>query len=366
MTVFWLVVLGRFIIPLFIPRYPLPGILAALLLDAVDQTLFQAFTPLDLSNYQGYDKALDIYYLALAYISTFRNWRNLFAFRVSRFLWYYRLAGVTLFEILEWRPLLLFFPNTFEYFFILYHLVALRWHPWQLSRRNMFLAAFFISLFIKVPQEYWIHIARQDVTDFIKTELLGEPLTTPWTTILATNPWLIPLLFLLALGVVGLAWGLLRRLPPAGHSLILTAPMPRLSVPAGTPAPFFSWMLLEKIMLVAPVCIIFGQVMPGFQANSLQITAGTIFIIVLNTLVSHWLTRRGVAALARPAPSSFLLMAVINFILALIYIDLLPQLRGFINTNNLLFFVLLLTLIVILYDSYYPIFRRWRIQFVDR
>ena len=68
MLVFIIVVGGRFLIPLSIFRYPLPGILAALILDAIDQTIFQTFTNLNLDGYQGYDKALDIYYLAIAYI----------------------------------------------------------------------------------------------------------------------------------------------------------------------------------------------------------------------------------------------------------------------------------------------------------
>ncbi|HEY81169.1 MAG TPA: hypothetical protein EYP25_09615 [Anaerolineae bacterium] len=70
--IFWLVVAARFIIPLFISRYPLPAIVAALLIDAVDQTLFQQFTRLPLAGYQGYDKALGIYYVVIAYISTLR------------------------------------------------------------------------------------------------------------------------------------------------------------------------------------------------------------------------------------------------------------------------------------------------------
>ena len=76
-------------------------ILVSLVLDAVDQTIFQQFPGLDLSSYQGYDKALDIYYLSIAYISTLRNWKNLFAFQVSRFLFYWRLVGVALFELTQ-------------------------------------------------------------------------------------------------------------------------------------------------------------------------------------------------------------------------------------------------------------------------
>jgi hypothetical protein len=56
-----------------IPRYPFPGVVIALVLDAIDQTIFQQFTNLNLDGYQGYYKALDIYYLTLTYIATLRN-----------------------------------------------------------------------------------------------------------------------------------------------------------------------------------------------------------------------------------------------------------------------------------------------------
>ncbi len=68
MLIFWAVVMARFFVPLAIPKYPLPGIIASLLLDAVDQTIFQQFTDLPLAGYQAYDKALDVYYLAITYL----------------------------------------------------------------------------------------------------------------------------------------------------------------------------------------------------------------------------------------------------------------------------------------------------------
>ena len=94
--------------------------LVALVIDGLDQTIFQTFTSLDLSGYQQYDKALDVYYLSIAYSATMRNWTNLDAFSVSRFLYYYRLVGVVAFELTQVRALLLVFPNTFEYFFDAY------------------------------------------------------------------------------------------------------------------------------------------------------------------------------------------------------------------------------------------------------
>jgi hypothetical protein len=62
-----LVIGARLGVPLAIPRYPIPAGLGALVIDAVDQTVFQTFTRLPLAGYQGYDKALDIYYFSIEY-----------------------------------------------------------------------------------------------------------------------------------------------------------------------------------------------------------------------------------------------------------------------------------------------------------
>ena len=72
-SVFLLIVGLRLVVPLFIPRFPLPALLACLVIDGIDQTLFATFTDLPLDNYQSYDKALDIYYLTIAYLSVIRN-----------------------------------------------------------------------------------------------------------------------------------------------------------------------------------------------------------------------------------------------------------------------------------------------------
>src|SRR5688572_8080337 len=133
LAVLVLVIAARFFVPLAIPRYPIPAGIAALVIDGVDQTIFQVFTTLPLAGYQSYDKALDIYYLSIAYLSTMRNWTNLTAFAMSRFLFYYRLVGSLLFELTQVRALLLLFPNTFEYFFLFYEGVRLRWNPRRMS-----------------------------------------------------------------------------------------------------------------------------------------------------------------------------------------------------------------------------------------
>ena len=90
--VFVAVVGARFLLPLAIPYYPLPAIVACLILDGVDQTIFQAFGH-DPPGYQSYDKAMDVFYLSMAYLSTLRNWESMPAFRIGWFLYFYRLVG---------------------------------------------------------------------------------------------------------------------------------------------------------------------------------------------------------------------------------------------------------------------------------
>lgn len=363
MLVFWIVVMARFLIPLAIPRFPLPAVVAAMILDAVDQTIFQQFTNLNLDGYQGYDKALDIYYLTVTYISTLRNWTNLFAYKVGRFLWYYRLFGVVLFELTHLRWILFVFPNTFEYFFIFYEIVRTRWDPRRLSKRAVVIAAAAIWIFIKLPQEWWIHIAQLDMTDFIKENLFGVPTDATISEILQANPWVIPaLIVLVVVIIVGGRW-LLRRLPAADWSFTMDADSHQ-DVDTGyteteTINPpskrFFNMVLIEKIILVSLVSIIFAQVLPEVQATNLQLAFGVAFVIILNTVVSHWLARRGTEF--KHVLVQFVVMVVINFGLALLYVFLLPSLDGSANLTNTLFFVLLLTLIVTLFDRYYPVYQ---------
>ena len=82
-------------------------------------------------GYQTYDKALDVYYLAIAYISTMRNWRDPVAFRSARFLYLYRLVGVTLFELLDAAVAAARVP---EHVRVLLHRLRVRAHPLEPGR----------------------------------------------------------------------------------------------------------------------------------------------------------------------------------------------------------------------------------------
>lgn len=275
---FAVVLAARVFVPLFIPRFPLPAILAALIIDGVDQTIFQAVTTDPLEWYQTYDKALDVYYLAIAYMSTMRNWREPVAFEIARFLYLYRLVGVALFETTEWRWLLMVFPNTFEYFFIAYELVRTRWSPFRLRPRQVALMAGGIWVFIKLPQEWWIHVAQLDFTD-----ALGDH----------------PVLWLVLIGGVGgIIIGYLRlahRLPPPEWPFTMRVDdhLNVQSLEGRNQERFFSAILVEKAMVCALIASIFSQVIPNVRATRMELAVGVTLLVVSNTVVSQAVRRVG-------------------------------------------------------------------------
>jgi hypothetical protein len=345
-TVVFLAVVGaRFLVPLLIPRYPLPAILAALILDAVDQTVFQSFG-FDPPGYQNYDKAMDVYYLAIAYLSTLRNWTSRPAVHVARFLYFYRLVGVVAFELADWRPLLLIFPNTFEYFFIAYEVYRLFWNPARVAMRSWIVTAAAIWVFVKLPQEWWIHIAQLDFTDTV-----------------ADVPWFGPAV-VAALVLAGLAyWFVVRPRQPARdwswHVAADTRP-----ADAATAAGRNRWVArhgrlwsagtLEKVVLVGLLWVVYAQILPGTRSTPGQLFLGTAAFVVVNSAVALWVARaaRGV----EPALLAFGARVLMNVGLVLLAEWLLNRERGDLNDASAVFFVLLLSLLTLLDDRYRPVY----------
>jgi ABC-type spermidine/putrescine transport system permease subunit II len=90
------------------------------------------------------------------------------------------------------------------------------------------------------------------------------------------------------------------------------------------------------------------------KATSIQVAIGVTLLIVINTALSHWLSRRGTEW--RSILQEFAVMAMVNFGLVLAADLMLPRFDGSINLGNTLFFVLLLTLNITLYDRYHRVF----------
>jgi hypothetical protein len=356
------VIAARLVVPLLIIRWPLPAIVACLLIDAADQTIFQVVVPdADLSGYQGYDKALDIYYLTIAYISTLRNWTSGFAVTIARFLIYYRLVGVVLFELSGIRELLFIFPNTFEYFFIFYEAVRLRWDPRRMSARVLIGATAFIWIFIKLPQEWWIHIAQLDTTDLIKERILGVSADATWSEAIAARPWVVVVAVVLVVLLLLAAWWVItRKLPPADRGWTIDAddesgravPAERLAAVRGAVAShLFTREVAEKVALIALVSIIFGQVL-GVRSDPVELALVVGIVVVANAALSALLARRGVepGSVMRQA----LLTGLLNVAVAATIWVIVTILGGPPRMEAVGFFVLLITLLITLYDRYRP------------
>lgn len=360
-VIFGTVIAARILVPLAIPRFPLPAMLAALVIDGVDQTIFQTFTRLDLAGYQTYDKALDVYYLSIAYTATLRNWTHHTAIAVGRFLYYFRLVGVVLFEITQVRALLLVFPNTFEYVFDLYEAIRARWDPRRLSDGFVIGAAAIIWIFIKLPQEWWIHVARLDATDLLKEVVFGVPLEASWIDAVAARPIVAVVAVTVMVGLaIAARWLLLHRLPPADHRLTLDADKGQKPVdPAAVERErrrlarrLFDRELVEKTALIALVSIIFGRMLPGVDATPLETAIGIGIIIVVNTAITEALVRQG--ASWQSGIRQFAVMLVINIGIVAVGQALVTSLTEQ-RLEHAFVFAGLLTLIVTLYDRYRPI-----------
>lgn len=113
----WYLTLVRLIIPISILRFPLVGILASIIADALDW-IFVGVTSNQMNAiYQNWDKAMDVYsFLFIVWVVY--QWQDIWARRIALELFGYRLIGVILFWITGWRATLFFFPNVFENFVI--------------------------------------------------------------------------------------------------------------------------------------------------------------------------------------------------------------------------------------------------------
>jgi hypothetical protein len=343
-VVFWCVVLARFTLPLLIPRYPLPAIIGCLLLDGVDQTIFQTFG-YDPPNYQSYDKAMDVFYLSIAYLASLRNWTNQPAVKISRFLFFYRQVGVVLFELVGARWLLLLFPNTFEYYFIAYEAVRSRRNPLRYTFKFWVLVAGAIWIFVKLPQEYWIHIAQLDLTDTIRDV-----------------PWFLPALVVAVLALLAVVWFVVRpRLRPADWPLRLAAdPLPTEIDEAHERAAYraahhkvFDWSAVEKIFLIGLISVIYGRVLPGVEADDFELFLGIAVFVVINSAIGLWSSRRGYGW--DSATISFAVVFATNVVLVFVADLLLSRQNSTLRLTDTLFFVFLLSILTMLYDRYRPV-----------
>ena len=324
-------------------------IVVVLVLDAADQTLLATFTEIDTTetgSYQSFDKALDIYYLAIAYLAAMRNWTSDAAFRIAQFLFYYRLVGVALFELSDSRWLLLVFPNTFEYFFIVYELARLRYEPSRFSARFWLLVAAGLWIFVKLPQEYWIHIAKLDFTDVVRDYPAFAGAVVVALLVLA-----FVLVFVVYPRLPAPDWSWRLRSDPLPSTLVDAHARFARRLESGR---VLTKETFEQVCLLTLLCIIFASILPGVDAAVLQVVVGVSAIVLANAAISLAAARRGGFGLESAAARYAALLAT-NLVLVYLANALLGERRDF-ELGHGLFFAFLIATVIWLYDAFKPVY----------
>ena len=169
-----LVITLRVLVPLTIPRWPLFGGIASMIVDALDVVLIDL---LSLGGFEGHyhqiDKVLDSYYLAIEFLVALR-WENAWARWPAVVLFPFRMVGVVLFEITHHRIVLFAFPNLFENWW-LYCIVVARFFPSLVPRSwRSTLTPLLLLLIPKMAQEYLLHFAEAQPWDWMKRHILRD------------------------------------------------------------------------------------------------------------------------------------------------------------------------------------------------
>ena len=156
-----LLTVARLIAPLIILRYPLPGILTAMVIDMYDWKFFGLQAAEDYTLYQNWDKALDFYYQLFMLAVVFR-FKDTMAKNTAIFLFAFRMIGLLLFYASNNRTMLLYFPNVFENFVLFYLLYMFISKQKSLFEDKKILAVVLAVLATpKIIHEYFQHFLQK-------------------------------------------------------------------------------------------------------------------------------------------------------------------------------------------------------------
>ena len=159
-------------------RWAFVGALIAIVVDFSDLFLRNLLDLGGIENYQGFDKVMDLVYMATFLVVSLR-WQGL-AKSVAVALFVFRMAGFGLFEATQWRGMLFLFPNVFEFWFV-YVAAVLHWRPSHLVTRREAMIALPALLAGKLLQEYALHVGKW-FDGFTAVDAVEEiwRFATPW------------------------------------------------------------------------------------------------------------------------------------------------------------------------------------------
>ena len=343
-VVFVIVVGLRFFLPLFIPKWPLPAIFACLVLDGIDQTIFQTFG-FDPPGYQNYDKAMDLFYLSIAFLASLQNWTRSSAVGISRFLFFYRMVGVMALRDHRGAHPAARLP---EHLRVLLH--RLRGRPAALGPAAVQPRASGSS---RRPPSGSSSSCPRSTGSTWPSSTSPTPGRTCRGSLRSSSTAVL----------VGLAllWFVVRpRLMPADWSWRVAAdPLPAEMDTAAERDAWTaahvrvrSWSTLEKVVLIGLLSTIYARILPGLDVSDLRMFVGIAVYVVINAAISIAFARRGPARREGLA-GDFGVRVVVNLGLVLLARLLLGA--GSLDVSATVFFVLLVSLLVTMHDRFAPV-----------
>lgn len=135
-------------------RWAFAGALIAIAVDFSDLFWMGVLDLGGLQNYQTFDKWADVVYM-LTFLWVANKWEGPER-KIAIALFAFRMIGFVTFELTQIRPILLAFPNVFEFWFVF---VAIRRHYWpnyEMPRKRI-VRWLIIVLVLKLGQEWVLH-----------------------------------------------------------------------------------------------------------------------------------------------------------------------------------------------------------------
>jgi hypothetical protein len=135
-------------------RWAFAGALIAIVVDFSDLFFMGVLDLGGLRNYQAFDKWLDIVYM-LTFLWVAYKWTGSDR-KIALALFGFRMIGFIGFELTGNRPILLIFPNVFEFWFVF---VAIRKHYWpnyEMTQTRI-VKWLVVVLVLKLGQEWVLH-----------------------------------------------------------------------------------------------------------------------------------------------------------------------------------------------------------------
>lgn len=174
-------VLTRLLVPLYIMRRPFWGMMAAVAVDGFEMEflkglgiVFNHSSAINFETYQVRDKILDLYMSSIALYKSL-DWGEILARKAAIFLYVWRFIGVVLFELSQIRPLLIFFPNVFEFFFLFVAYKMLYQPDYRFGTAKRLALTILVLAIPKLVQEYILHIRGAVDWAHFKYDVLGWP-----------------------------------------------------------------------------------------------------------------------------------------------------------------------------------------------